>query len=129
MLNSITAKSPISTRGLEVQNSASAILVGLYLLHPAETFGSAAGYAMFRESGFSELIWGSVFLVIGTLQLCAVLQDNVIGRRVMAVSLAVLFGIYVVGFALANPLSLAIPFVLPMVLGQVWAYYQARRVV
>ena len=120
----------LSSSTLEVQNSLSAALMGLFLLSPFQTstFASAPGYAVFLDSGIPEEGWGLLFLALGVLQLAAVWRDNVVARRIASAMLAVLFGIYVAGVAVANPVSAAIPFVLPMVAGQAWAFYRARVV-
>jgi hypothetical protein len=118
----------VSTRSLEFQNAWVAVLVGVYLLAPGETFGTAIGYRAFALLA-PEAVWGAVFLVIGSAQLLAVLRDHVVGRRLAAGLTAVLFGAYVAGFLVSNPLSAAIPFVAPLVAGQVWAFYRARVVV
>lgn len=117
----------VSTRSLEFQNAWVAWLVGVYLLLPGETFGTAAGYRTFALLA-SETVWGAAFLVIGSVQLLAVLWDHVIGRRLAAALTAVLFGGYVAGFLVSNPLSAAIPFVAPLAVGQAWAFFRSRRV-
>lgn len=121
----------ISTQALELQNGWSAALMGLFLLSPFQTstFASAPGYSVFLDSGIPEEGWGLVFLALGALQLAAAWRDNVVARRIAAALLAVLFGIYVAAVAVANPVSAAIPFVMPMVIGQGVAFYRARRVV
>lgn len=120
-----------STRGLELQNAWSATLLGVLLVVPwtPSTFLSAPGYRIFLDSGIPEEVWGLVFLLLGVAQLMAVLADHVVGRRISSALLGSLFGVYVAGVAAANPVSAAIPFVLPMVVGQTWAFFQARRVV
>lgn len=118
----------VSTRSLELQNALVAFLVGAYLLLPGETFSTAAGYRAFAMLA-PEPVWGTAFMLIGSLQLTAVLADHVVGRRLTAGLTAVLFGVYVAGFMVSNPLSTAIPFVLPLAIGQAWAFYRSRRVV
>ena len=118
----------VSTRSLEVQNGWSAAMVGLFLMLPVETFSTASGYTVFLKSGLPEPFWGALFLVLGVLQLVAAFQNRVIPRRIAASLLACLFGVYVAAIAVGNPASAAIPFVLPMVVGQVWAFYRARVV-
>lgn len=117
-----------STRSLELQNGWSALLVGLLLLLPFDTFATAVGYRTFAAWA-PEPIWGLSFLGLGTAQLAAVLVDIVVLRRIAAALLAVLFGLYVVGVAIANPISAGVAMIAPLVVGQVWAFYQARRVV
>lgn len=116
-----------STRSLELQNALAALLVGVLLLLPFDTFATASGYRVFADWA-PEPVWGVSFLGLGAAQLAAVLGDAVVLRRLSAAFLAVLFAVYVVGVALANPISAGIPFVLPQVLGQVWAFWQARRI-
>jgi hypothetical protein len=116
-----------STRSVEIQNGMAAFLVGLLLMYPAKTFASGPGYRVFLESGIPEFGWGAVFMVLGGLQVTGSLTGPVVLRRLAASLLACLFGVYVIGFAIANPVSAAIPFVLPMVVGQVVAFFVARR--
>lgn len=117
----------VSTRSLEFQNALVAFLTGVYLLAPGETFATAAGYRTFALVA-PEPVWGVTFLLIGSAQLAATLTDHIVGRRLTSGLTAVLFGVYVAGFLVSNPLSAAIPFVAPMVAGQVWAFYRSRRV-
>lgn len=120
----------VSSKPVEIQNGASAVLVGVLLLIPLEmsTFATAPGYRAFLDSGIPEEGWGFVFLILGLLQLGSALYDHLVIRRLAAGLLACLFAVYVAGVALGNPVSAAIPFVLPQVIGQVWAFYRIRKV-
>jgi len=120
--------SRISTRSLEFQNGWSALLVGGLFLLPPKTFSTAVGYQVFAEWA-PESSWGVLFLTIGACQCLAVVFDFIVLRRISAAFLAILFSIYVIGFVLANPVSAAIPFVVPMIVGQLWAFRQSRRIV
>ena len=115
-----------STRSLEFQNAWASFLVGCLLLHPASTFGTAVGYRWFAEWA-PEWVWGALFLALGAGQLVAVVTDAVPARRITAGLTAVLFAVYAAGIAVSNPLSVAVPFVVPLAIGQAWAFVQARR--
>ena len=119
--------SKMSSSSLEIQNSFSAIWTGILLVLPFDTFASATAYIFFADIAH-ENIWGLMFFTLGLFQLLSVFADVVALRRICAALLAVLFALYVFGVLLANPYSLALSFIAPMIIGQIFAFYQARKV-
>lgn len=116
-----------STRGLELQNGCAALLSGAVLILPWDTFATSAGYRLFGTWA-PESVWGVSLLGAGAAQMAAALYDAVLMRRIAAAVLGVLFAILGAGIAVANPASGVAPIILALALGQVAAYWQARRV-
>ena len=126
-MTSVRDYTKISSSGIEIQNGLSGLLTGVWLLLPVNTFSSAASYQFFAEIA-PEWAWGFLFLILGAAQLISASLDQVRIRRISASLLAMLFIIYISGVLTANPYSLAIPFIIPMILGQIFSFYRARLV-
>lgn len=118
----------VSTMPLEVQNGWSALLIGIILLLPFNTFGSSPWYQTF-ERWAPESTWGVIFLALGIVQLVSTLTDVVIFRRLASALLAILFLVFATGVVSWNVRSIWIGLLVPVVVGQVWAFYQSRKVV
>lgn len=116
-----------STLWLEVQNGAAALALGLILLAPPATFGTAAGYRL-MAAWAPEPAWGALYALLGAVQVVAAIADRVVPRRVAASLLAVAFGAYALAVFVANPLSAGWPFVAALAVGEAVAWWQSRRV-
>lgn len=116
-----------STRGLEMQNGAAALLSGAVLILPPNTFATSAGYALFADWP-PESVWGLSLLGAGVAQISAALYDAIIMRRIAAAVLGVLFAIIGTGILIANPISAVAPIILVLACGQFGAFWQARKV-
>lgn len=116
-----------STLWLELQNGLVALALGLLLLAPPSTFGTAVGYRM-MSAWAPEPAWGAAYAVLGAVQIASALTDRVIARRIAASLLAASFAVYAVALFVANPLSAGWAFVVPLAIGEAWAWWQARRV-
>lgn len=115
-----------STRGLEMQNGLAALLAGVVLILPADTFATSPSYRLF-DAWAPEPVWGLSFLGAGAAQISAALYDAVVMRRIAAAVLAVLFAVLGGGIATVNPASGVAPILLALALGQLGAFWQARR--
>lgn len=115
-----------STRGLEMQNGCAALLSGIVLILPLQTFATSPSYSLFAAWA-PETIWGVSFLGAGVAQIAAALYDQVVMRRIAAVILGVLFAVIGTGIMLVNPPSAVAPILLALTLGQLGAFWQARR--
>ncbi len=115
-----------STRGLELQNGAAALLCGVVLLLPPSTFATSPGYRLFDAA--PESVWGLSLLGAGAAQVAAALHDLVLLRRVSVVLLSVLFATIGFGILWANPVSAVAPVMVVLAVGQAWAFWQARWV-
>ncbi len=115
-----------STRGLEMQNGCAALLSGIVLILPLQTFATSPSYSLFAAWA-PEPIWGVSFLGAGAAQIAAALYDQVVMRRIAAVILGVLFAVIGAGIMLVNPPSAVAPILLVLALGQLGAFWQARR--
>lgn len=115
-----------STRGLEMQNGMAALLSGLVLILPPDTFATSPSYRLFAEWA-PESVWGLSLLGIGVAQIAAALHDAVVMRRIAAAILGVLFAILGGGILTINPASGVAPIILMLALGQIGAFWQARR--
>lgn len=116
-----------STLWLEIQNGGAALVLGLLLLTPSDTFGTAIGYRM-MSAWAPEPAWGAAYAVLGAAQVVTALADRVIARRIAASLLAAGFGLYAVAVFVANPLSAGWPVVAALALGEAVAWWQSRRV-
>ena len=110
-----------------MQNGLSGLLTGTWLLLPINTFASTPSYQLLADIA-PEWVWGLLFLIFGITQLTSVSLDQVRMRRISSALLALLFIIYISGVFTSNPYSLAMPFIIPMILGQIFSFYRARLV-
>lgn len=114
-----------STRGLELQNGCAALIAGVVLILPSDTFATAPGYRLFADWA-PEPVWGLSFLGIGAAQVAATLHDVVPLRRIAAAICGVLFAILGFGILYANPISAVAWCPVLMAAGQLGAFVQAR---
>lgn len=116
----------ISTQSLELQNGLASFLVGFIFLLPPAAF-AVPWYQVFSVWA-PESAWGTIFLVLGVIQMAMTMLDVVVLRRIAAALLGVLFCVYLLGVVSWNPMSPWIGFLLPVALGQLCAFFRARRI-
>ena len=126
-MTSVRDYTKISSSGIEIQNGLSGLLTGTWLLLHVNTFASTPSYQLLADIA-PEWVWGLLFLIFGITQLTSVSLDQVRMRRISSALLALLFIIYISGVFTSNPYSLAMPFIIPMILGQIFSFYRARLV-
>ena len=113
---------PATVGPFEVRAGLFPILLGLWLLWPSATFGTAIGYAVLNRL-LPETGWALLLIAVGVLQLLLALRRApLMVRRALALALVGLWMVWVVSFGVANILSLGVPAYLLAALDQAVIY-------
>lgn len=103
----------------EAALGAFALVHGLWLMLPADTFGTAAGYAAMARVG-PEWVWGAVLAALGMVQMIARGRWRAGARMWPALLAAVLWGTITLEVARGNPASMGIPTYAMATAGALW---------
>lgn len=111
----------VETAALELYAAVDALLLGMFLIAPFETFGSSPTFAFVNRVA-SEQTWGGILLAVGVAQIAGLNGVNHRLREVMAVASAIIWAIWGVGLMRSNAASTATITYPMLTLAMMWAY-------
>jgi hypothetical protein len=109
----------------EILLGAASGLLGLWLLLPFDTFGSASSFAGMAAIA-PETVWGLVMASLGTGRLCAIGCSARWLRSQFAFASGMIWLFIAVSIGVSNPVSTGLPLYSLLAVSSAWAYIRGR---